>query len=193
MELSISDILKDLGHESGTEKVAAMEPVMETEKTANEPQDAEKIALYLEALAKPDSVIDELAKLAVLQDWVATQNIPMDKLAEADFEVRDEEKTSMLKTASELVRSLQTQVYELEEKAELRKEAESLAKKMCKSGHISQEDLLDKVAELSEETRDELRTLDRALEFAKTANPFGSLSNENKTDSDNPFMDYILS
>jgi len=189
MALSISDILRDLDPNSQLEQ--APESATSHVKVAEEAPSVEKVALYLESLASPDSVVDELAKLAVLQDWVEAQRIPMHKLAEANLEVRDDERITMMKSASLMIRDLQSQVNELTEKTELRKMAENIAKRMQNSGHISHDEVLDKVAELAEQSRDELTTLNKALDFAKTAGGLGSLS-DNRNDTDNPLLDFLL-
>lgn len=188
MSLSINDILKDLGHE---EDVPETPSVPNVESAAPAVPEVEKISAYLEELAKPDTIIDELAKLAVLQDWVKANNIEMDKIASYQFEFKDDEKSNMLKTASQLITDLSNEVQALKGKEEKRAQAENIATKMASSGHITYGEILEKVAELVEQPQEELRAIERALELTKTSSRLGSLSTSHY-DSGNSLLNYIL-
>ena len=194
MTFSISDILRDLG---ASEHIEAPAPVLESVKSSQNVEtelDPQKIATYLEYLATPDSVIDELAKLAVLQDFISQNNISMDKVASLSLEIRDVQKEGMLKQASALLNKQTQEIKELQEQIILRSEAEKIATKLHLAGNIDAENILDKVAELVTQGRDELRTLDRAIDLTKGSKNInlGDLSSRSDI-SDNPFLDYILS
>lgn len=190
MSLSISDILKDLGTDETP--IVEEKSAKAVESVAPEVPEADKIASYLESLAKPDTIIDELAKLAVLQSWVEANNIEMNKLASMPFEFQDNEKASMLKAASQLIKDLSKQNTLFVEQNEKRAQAEAIATKMASFGHINNNEVLEKVAELIEQPREELRALEKALELAKTGSVLGTLSSD-KSDTGNSLLDYILS
>ena len=145
MALSINDVLREL--ESADEPNKGQSVQISTTSAVTVPTntivetDPEKVASYLDALATPDSLIDELAKLAVLQDFIEENNIPMDKVASIPMEIRNDSYISMLKVASELIR----ETAQLREKMQVRDQAEKLAKLLSAGGHIDQSDILDKV------------------------------------------------
>lgn len=194
MALSINDVLREL--ESADEPNKGQSVQISTTSAVTVPTntivetDPEKVASYLDALATPDSLIDELAKLAVLQDFIEENNIPMDKVASIPMEIRNDSYISMLKVASELIR----ETAQLREKMKVRDQAEKLAKLLSAGGHIDQSDILDKVAELSTQSMSDLNTLEKALELTKNGSKisFGSLSDRVDA-SENIFLDYILS
>lgn len=190
MALSINDILRDLGTEVETQ-TPQPQAVVESAETTND-LNYEKISNYLAYLATPDSVVDELAKLAVLQDFVQQNGITMDKVASLDIQFTDE-KTVMLKAACELLSQLNEKVASLTEANAMRTEAEKLARKLSSAGHIDNEKILDKVAELSQHSREDLRALEKALELTKQGSGLnlGSLS-ETSSDLD-PMLEYLLS
>lgn len=195
MALSITDILNDLGV---SEQKEAPKPVVldsvNKEPVVQPETDVNKVAQYLEYLASPDSVIDELAKLAVLQDFISQRNIPMEKVASLSFEVTDETKETLLKTAASLLVELNTKVNDLTNKAEARNFAEKIASKLYQAGHIDASSILEKVAELAAQDKDELKTLDRALDLTKEGGRvnLGMLSSRPDY-SDNPLLDLIFS
>jgi len=190
MAFSITDILRDLGVEDTKLPTVAPE---NAEKTASiEEPDIEKVAEYLDHLASPDSLIDELAKLAVLQDWAEANQLTPEMISQLSWEYKDNERVNMLKSAGKMVKELSKENKTLKKKESHRKCAESVAKKMCSAGHIAHNQILDKVAELMESSEDELKTYDKALDLTKMgkALPFGSLSD--KRNSDATFTDYIM-
>ncbi len=195
MAFSITDILNDLGVSEQKEvpKPAVLDSVSKEPAVQNE-IDVNKVAQYLEYLASPDSVIDELAKLAVLQDFISQRNIPMDKVASLSFEVTDPQKETLLKTAAALLLELSDRVADLNAKVEARDFAEKIASKLYQAGHIDASSILDKVAELATQDKDELRTLDRALDLTKEGGRVNLGMLSSKPDySDNPLLDLIFS
>ncbi len=191
MSLSMNDILRDLGVASSKEvPVPVVESVnVPTEAIAEDT--VQKIATYLDYLASPDSIVDELAKLAVLQDFINQRQISMDKVAELQLEVVDTEKNGMLKVASDLIKDQYNQIIALKNQLEIRAEAEKVASKLHKAGHIDASNILEKVAELSAQSKEELRTLDKALDLTKEGGRISLGSLSTKPDSES-FLDYLL-
>lgn len=194
MAFSITDILNDLG--VSEQKEAPKNVVLESinkDPVTQEGPDVNKVAQYLEYLASPDSVIDELAKLAVLQDFISQRNIPMEKVASLSLEVTDNPKETLLKTAASLLLELDTKVKDLQNKIESRQFAEKIASKLYQAGHVDASSILEKVAELAAQDKDELRTLDKALDLTKEGGRVNLGVLSNKPDySDNPLLDLIF-
>lgn len=192
MAFSINSVLEELG--VTVENPTFAPPAPAENGNADTLMEPEKVAEFLDALASPDSLVDELAKLAVLQDWVAANNINENDLLNCSVDFQEDEKASMLKRASASVRQMQARIEELEARETRRGEAVKIAKKMYSAGHISRDAILDKVAELIDQPAEELKALDRALDLnssGKTA-AFGSLSDQS-TGGEGSFLDYILS
>jgi hypothetical protein len=192
MAFSINDVLRELDVELN-DPTPTIEKVAKLENA--ETLEPEKVAEYLESLASPDSILDELAKLAVLQDWVEAHGVNSDDLLDYSMEFRDDRRISMLKAASLTVRAMQRKLAELEDRETRRNHAVKIAQKMYSAGHIDRGSILDKVAELTQQSLEELHTLDKALDLTKKSNgtlTFGSLSDQSNN-SENPLLDYILS
>lgn len=105
------------------------------------------------------------------------------------------EKDLMLKTA-ETLRTLRNERNGLIDKLEVQKIALEITSKMIDSGRLSSNEVLPKLAEFSEKTKEELEITSKALELAQTGVfKIGTISDPDLAHSDNPedrLKNYIL-
>jgi len=101
----------------------------------------------------------------------------------------------ILKQAAATLRGLSGRVEQLEAEKHVFDKALSLTSKLIDEGQISSGKALEKLAELRDETLDDLVTLGKAIELTKNSDfqvKLGEVADENSKDGNDPLTSFLL-
>lgn len=105
-------------------------------------------------------------------------------------------KQELLKTAATQLRSLSKEVSELREKQAQQERAREIIAKMVQKGNISETEVLEKLSKLEQQSVEDLKVTEKALEMSKNANfNLGSLGDKTSVGEESgldPLTNYLI-